>query len=89
MDAQPRERNASRMWRFVSSIEFNEFLRAYPRPLEAHPPLNRKARFRTYRDATLGEWPENVVAKCFTTGRGPTYEVRIECAQRTGCAQGE
>jgi hypothetical protein len=63
------------LWRFVSAIEFAEFLRAYPRPLKARPPLGRKARFRTYRDATLGAWPADVVAKEFHVHRGSTFEV--------------
>jgi len=37
----PRER-----WFDVSLAEFEAFLRDYPRPLEARPPLNQSANYR-------------------------------------------
>jgi hypothetical protein len=47
-------------WRDVSLAEFEAFLRNYPRPLEARPPLSqRKVNFRAWLDASLGEWPDN------------------------------
>ena len=51
-------------WRDVSSIELDRFVREYPRPLEARPPLSqRKVNYREWLDPTLAEWPANVVAK--------------------------
>jgi hypothetical protein len=57
-------------------MEFALFLRAYPRALEARPPLNRKARYREWTDPTLGKWPDNAVAKCWTRGKCFGYQVR-------------
>jgi len=67
---------ARERWRDVSVAEFEAFLRDYPRPLEAHPPLNNKARFREWLDATLGEWPDNAVAKTWIRGRCSGYQLR-------------
>ena len=65
------------LWRDVSAAEFEAFLRDYPRPLEAHPPLSHKgARFREWLDATLGAWPDNAVAKTWSRGRCTGYQVR-------------
>lgn len=64
-------------WRAVSAAEFEAFLRDYPRPLEAHPPLSHKgARFRAWLDASLGSWPDNAVAKTWIRGRCRGYQVR-------------
>ena len=63
-------------WRFVSAAEFEAFVRSYPRPLEAHPPLDRKANFRSYSDPTLGPWPGNIVATVNTGRRNALYGVR-------------
>lgn len=63
-------------WRDVSAAEFEAFLRAYPRPLEARPPLSRKARYREWLDVALGVWPENAVAKTWTRGRCRGYQIR-------------
>lgn len=49
-------------WRLISDSEFAHFLRNYPRPLTAEPPLTRKARFRRFLDPTLGAWPNSEVA---------------------------
>ena len=69
-------------WRDVSQLEFDAFLRRYPRPLEARPPLPRKANFRQWLDLTLGQWPKSVVAKCWKRGACRGYQVRTdECAQ--------
>jgi len=43
--------------REVTSLEFEAFLREYPRPLEAIPPLTQKARFREWLDAPPGASP--------------------------------
>jgi hypothetical protein len=74
----PRTFAARERWCDVSFMEFTAFLRAYPRPLEARPPLNRKARYREWTDATLGQWPENAVAKCWSRGQCLGYQVRGE-----------
>jgi hypothetical protein len=64
-------------WRDVSLAEFEAFLRDYPRPLEARPPPSqRKANFRAWLDASLGEWPENAVAKAWTRGRCKGSQIR-------------
>jgi hypothetical protein len=56
--------------------EFEAFLRTYPRPLEARPPLRRKANYREWVDLTLGEWPAGAVAKSWTRGRSQGYQIR-------------
>ena len=58
MDAHPPEH-----WREVNYLEFDRYLREYPRPLVADPPLNRPARLREWFDISLGHWPHNAVAK--------------------------
>ena len=64
-------------WRDVSSIELDRFVREYPRPLEARPPLSqRKVNYREWLDPTLAEWPANVVAKSWKRGRCAGYQVR-------------
>lgn len=65
-------------WHDVSQLEFEAFLREYLRPLEARPPLGRKANFREWLDPTLGEWPKNVVAKCWRRGGCLGYQVRLD-----------
>ncbi len=63
-------------WRDVSLAEFEAFLRCYPRPLEARSPLSqRKVNFREWLDVSLGEWPDNAVAKAWTLGRCRGYQV--------------
>jgi hypothetical protein len=64
--------------RECGSTQFYRFLRNYARPLEVRPPLERKARYREWCDATLGEWPDNVVAKCWTRGRCKGFQVTID-----------
>ena len=64
-------------WRDVSVQEFEAFLRRYPRPLEARPPLTRKANYREWVDVTLGDWPRNAVAKSYRRGGCHGYQVRI------------
>jgi len=78
--AQPVE--AREQWRDVSQLEFDAYLRDYPQPLEARPPLACKANFREWLDPTLGTWPKNAVAKCWTRGRCQGYQVRVEAAIR-------
>ena len=63
-------------WRDVSAAEFEAFLRDYPRPLEARPPLTHKANYRAWLDAALGSWPDNIVAKTWIRGRCKGYQVR-------------
>jgi hypothetical protein len=65
-------------WRDVPRIEFDAFLRDYPRPLEARPPLTRKARYREWLDPALGNWPNNAVAKCWTRGGCHGYQVQLD-----------
>jgi len=66
----------SEAWRFISAADFEAFLQSYPRTLEAHPPLERKANFRSYSDATLGRWPGNVVATAHTGRTTAIFSVR-------------
>jgi hypothetical protein len=63
-------------WSDVSPGEFQTFLREYPRPLEARPPLSRKANYREWVDLSLGRWPENAVAKSWKRGRCLGYQIR-------------
>jgi len=63
-------------WSDVSLAEFEAFLREYPRPLEARPPLSRKANYREWVDRTLGNWPDNAVAKSWRRGRCLGYQIR-------------
>jgi hypothetical protein len=65
-------------FRFVSAAEFDAFLRAYPRPLVADPPLDKAARFRTYSDPALGSFPRNVVAKWHAGRRNALFEIRVD-----------
>lgn len=65
-------------WRFITAAEFAEFLHTYPRPLEAKPPLERKANFRSYSDPTLGVWPTNVVATSHIGRTTSVFEVRAD-----------
>src|SRR5262249_20368179 len=48
-----------------------EFLRDYPRPLEARPPLNQKATFREWVDPVSVERPGNAVGKSWKRRRLP------------------
>jgi hypothetical protein len=63
-------------WRSVDLLEFKRWLVSFPRPLEVEPPLARKARFRSWRDPTLGAWPRNVVAKQWSIGKNGGQQVR-------------
>jgi hypothetical protein len=65
---------APESWRYVDPFEFQRWLDAFPRPLEAEPLLTRKARFRRWTDPTLGAYPENVVAK--------QWKIRKSCEQQ-------
>jgi hypothetical protein len=66
-------------WREVSLAEFQRFLREYPGPLEAQPPLTqRKVNFREWLDASRGEWPDNAVAKAWTRGRCKGYQILLK-----------
>jgi hypothetical protein len=70
------EQTKQEQWRNVGPLEFRRWLESFPRPLEAHPPLTRKAQFRSWRDPTLGAWPENVVAKQWSHGKNGGQQVR-------------
>lgn len=63
-------------WREVSFAQFEAFLRAYPRSLEERPRISRKSGHREWMDTTLGSWPANAVAKAWTRGRNPGYQIR-------------
>jgi|HubBroStandDraft_6_1064221.scaffolds.fasta_scaffold609669_1 hypothetical protein len=65
-----------RRWLDLDEAGFAQFLEAYPRPLAIHPPLPQRVRFREWRDETLGQWPENVIAKPCQRGRCIGYQVR-------------
>ena len=101
MDAQSQSSYASRMaepfvlrerWFDVSASEFEAFLRDYPRPLEARPPLNRKANYREWVDPSIGAWPANAVGKSWKRGRCLGYQIRLDLilkvsAQERGSCQ--
>ena len=72
----PRTFASREQWCDVSFAEFEIFLRAYPRSLEARPPLPRRARYREWTDATLGRWPDNAVAKAWSRGKCLGFQVR-------------
>jgi hypothetical protein len=85
MDGSGRAAYARRMpepftsrerWSDVSALEFEAFLRGYPRPLEARPPLSCKANYREWLDPALGTWPGNAVAKAWRRGGCHGYQVR-------------
>ena len=63
-------------WRAVSLAELEEFLRGYPRPLEARPPVSRRANYREWVDPALGSWPGNAVAKAWGRGACQGYQIR-------------
>lgn len=65
-------------WWFITAAEFEAFIRTYPRPLEAAPPLERKANFRSYSDPSLGQWPGNVVATAHTGRTTAVFAVRAD-----------
>jgi hypothetical protein len=65
-----------KQWADVFVPEFEAFLSNYPRPLEARPPLSRKANYREWMDPTLGGWPDNVVAKIWKRGSCTGRQVR-------------
>jgi hypothetical protein len=69
-------------WRFISASEFETFLTSYPRTLEVHPPIERKAKFRSYSDATLGRWPGNVVATAHTGRTTAVFGVRADVYEK-------
>jgi hypothetical protein len=66
---------ARERWRDVSATQFEAFLRDYLRPLEARPPLTRKANYREWLDATQGSWPDNPLAKTWIRGRCRGYQI--------------
>jgi hypothetical protein len=65
-------------WFDLSALEFEAFLRDYPRALEPRPPLNRKANYREWIDPNIGAWPGNAVAKCWKRGRCLGYQIRLD-----------
>jgi hypothetical protein len=65
----------AKLWRYVPPTEFEAYLREYPRPLEARPPLSAgKADYRVWIDPTLGTGLQGVVAQ--GCGTCYPYEVR-------------
>jgi len=65
-------------WFDVSRAEFEAFLRDYPRPLEARPPLRQKASYREWVDPTIGAWPGNAVGKSCGRGGCLGYQIRLD-----------
>ena len=65
-------------WFDVSGAEFDAFLRDYPRPLEARPPLGQKANYREWVDPTIGAWPANAVGKSWKRGGCLGYQIRLD-----------
>ena len=73
---QPFE--AREHWSDVSLAEFEAFLRNYPRPLEARPPLRRKANYREWVDPSIGVWPGNAIGKSWKRGACLGYQIRLD-----------
>jgi hypothetical protein len=67
--------HSSKAWVHVDYLAFDRYLREYPRPLVADPPLNKPARLREWFDVSLGAWPDNAVAKHLQV-HGASYMVR-------------
>src|SRR6516165_5043498 len=67
---------AREKWRDVPRDELEACLQAYPRPLEPRPRMTRKSGHREWTDANRGSWPANAVAKAWTRGRNPGYQIR-------------
>jgi hypothetical protein len=65
-------------WFDVSALEFEAFLRDYPRPLEARPPLPQKANYREWVDPSIGAWPANAVGKSWKRGGCLGYQIRLD-----------
>jgi hypothetical protein len=71
-------RDIPETWCDASPSELEKFVREYPRPLEARPPLiQTKVNYREWLDPALGEWPANVVAKSWKRGRCTGCQVRL------------
>src|SRR5215469_7640026 len=64
-------------WFDVSALEFEAFLRDYPRPLEARPPLSQKTNYREWLDPSIGAWPGNAVGKSWRRGACLGYQIRL------------
>lgn len=67
---------ARERWRAVSLAQFQTYLREYPRSLEERPRVARRSAHREWTDVTLGSWPANAVAQCWTRGRNQGYQIR-------------
>jgi len=65
-------------WLDVTIAGLEAFLRDYPRPLEARPPLTRKANYREWIDPALGDWPGNAVAKSWRRGGCQGFQIRLD-----------
>lgn len=74
--AMRRPFGAREKWRDVARDQFEAFLQTYPRALEQRPRITRRSGHREWTDATLGSWPANAVAKAWTRGRNPGYQIR-------------
>jgi hypothetical protein len=70
-------------WFDVSLAEFEAFLRDYPRPLEARPPLRQKANYREWIDPSIGAWPGNAVGKSWRRGSCLGYQIRLDLVLKT------
>lgn len=78
MDAHPKVH-----WIEVNYLEFDRYIREYPRTLVADPPLNRPARLREWFDVSLGNWPQNAVAKQLDA-HNRCYLVRVPMSNSAG-----
>jgi hypothetical protein len=65
-------------WFDVSLPELEAFLRDYPRPLEARPPLRQKANYREWLDPSIGAWPANAVGKSWKRGSCLGCQIRLD-----------
>jgi hypothetical protein len=87
MDATPQSLYARPMaesfvlrerWLDVSALEFEAFLRNYPRPLQTRPPLDRKAKYREWVEPSMGAWPGNAIGKSWSRGACLGYQIRLD-----------
>ena len=74
--AEPLE--SRELWSDASALEFETFLRSYPRPLEVRPPLAQKVNYREWLDPSLGVWPGNAVGKSWRRGACLGYQIRLD-----------
>jgi hypothetical protein len=65
-------------WFDVSVLEFEAFLRDYPRPVETRPSLPQKANYRERVDPSIGVRPGNAVGKSWERLGCLGYQIRLD-----------